>query len=155
MWGVLQPFRVVSGYHFRKQVPIGTYVADFVCHHAMLVIEVDGEQHENTRRNDQLRDDYMRARGYKVLRVLSTELMDNHQGVYALIAAMLANIRPSARRARAEVTPSPVPREAPSTLPLAGRVAEPGPSGPGAAREGGKLARDSKAESGTGATGGP
>ena len=62
MWLLLHPFRT-GGYHFRKQVAVGPYVADFVCHHARLVIEVDGEQHGKTERADAARDSYLHARG--------------------------------------------------------------------------------------------
>jgi very-short-patch-repair endonuclease len=121
MWRVLHPFRT-GGYHFRKQVAIGPYVADFVCHHAMLVIEVDGEQHARTQRNDELRDEYMQARGFKVLRIPSTALIDNHEGVYKLIAAALENVPP---RPRVPPSLAPLGPDGPSsaTLPARGRVA--------------------------------
>jgi very-short-patch-repair endonuclease len=124
MWRVLHPFRT-GGYHFRKQVAIGPYVTDFVCHHAMLVIEVDGEQHRRTLSNDELRDEYMQARGYKVLRVPSVALMDNHEGVYKLVAAALANAPPRERRARGTPSLAPLGPDGPSsaTLPARGRVA--------------------------------
>ena len=43
LWHELKTFRGHYGIHFRKQVPIGPYVADFAAHSARLVIEVDGE----------------------------------------------------------------------------------------------------------------
>ena len=42
LWQSLKTFRVLYGFHIRRQVPIGPYVADFACHAARLVIEIDG-----------------------------------------------------------------------------------------------------------------
>jgi very-short-patch-repair endonuclease len=98
MWALLRPFRE-RGYHFRKQVQIGSYVADFVCHHALLIIEVDGDQHGAplARSNDAVRDDYLNGRGYHILRVPSQELFGNERGVYALVEGALAKTPPRAR----------------------------------------------------------
>ncbi len=59
--------RKVAGYKFRRQVPIGPYFVDFLCNSARLVIEVDGTGHDVER--DDRRDSYMRARGYRVVRI--------------------------------------------------------------------------------------
>ena len=59
--------RKVGGYKFRRQVPVGHYVVDFLCNSAQLVIEVDGAGHE-VERDDQ-RDSYLTARGYRVVRI--------------------------------------------------------------------------------------
>ncbi len=69
LWRLLYPFRA-KGYHFRKQHRIGNYVADFACVHAGLIIEVDGHTHGDhiALTNDAVRDDYLRARGYVVVR---------------------------------------------------------------------------------------
>ena len=58
------------GYMFCRQKPIGDYIADFYCHKARLVVEVDGGQHftEDTASNDRVRDEYMRSLGLTVLR---------------------------------------------------------------------------------------
>src|SRR4051812_12238429 len=69
MWRLLHALRT-NGYHFRKQVKLGTYYVDFACLHAKLVIEVDGSTHgtDVARHNDALRDDYLKSRGFNVLR---------------------------------------------------------------------------------------
>jgi very-short-patch-repair endonuclease len=92
MWALLRAFRD-RGYHFRKQAQIGSYFADFVCHHALLIIEVDGDQHgvPVAQSNDAVRDDYLSGRGYRILRIPSTELFGNQDGVYALVESALAN----------------------------------------------------------------
>lgn len=88
LWRLLFPFRT-GGFHFRKQAVIGPYVVDFVCHHARLVIEVDGGQHwtaEGMGRDD-TSDLYLRRRGYDVIRISNLDVLGNSDGV----AQMLAN----------------------------------------------------------------
>ena len=130
MWRLLHTLRT-NGYHFRKQVKLGTYYADFACLHARLVIEVDGITHDTdiARHNDELRDDYLKSRGFTVLRVFANDVLDNPAGVGDMILAALADTPP---RHRGSPPPSPVPlgRSAPSftTLPATGE-ADAGASG--------------------------
>ena len=65
-----------DGLKFRRQVPIGRYVADFLCVEHRLIVELDGPPHENEeqRRHDAARDAWLRAQGYRVLR-LANELV--------------------------------------------------------------------------------
>ena len=44
MWRVLRMFKR-DGFHFRRQAPIGKYIADFACHSAKVIVELDGSQH--------------------------------------------------------------------------------------------------------------
>ena len=55
------------GTHFRRQVPLGSYVVDFACLRAKLVIEVDGSQHgqEEEMRRDAARTQWLESLGYK------------------------------------------------------------------------------------------
>jgi very-short-patch-repair endonuclease len=64
--------RQVAGCKFRRQVPIGPYFADFLCHSARLVIEVDGAGHEQER--DDRKDSFSRAQGYRVVRIPATDV---------------------------------------------------------------------------------
>ena len=59
--------RRLAGFKFRRQHPIGPYFADFACLSASLVVEVDGEFHEPEW--DQRKDQYLRARGFRVVRI--------------------------------------------------------------------------------------
>jgi very-short-patch-repair endonuclease len=81
------------GIHFRRQVPIGPYIVDFACLGRMLVIEIDGGQHLGSA-NDELRDRWLRERGYRVLRFWNHEALKNTEGVLAVIAAALGNGEP-------------------------------------------------------------
>ena len=113
LWRIIYGLRV-DGYHFRKQVQIGPCFVDFACIHAGLVIEVDGITHNTdlAQSNDAVRDDYLRGRGFTVLRFASEDVMHEPDGVFAAIAAVLQD-RP--RNHRGSPPPSP-------TLPARGRV---------------------------------
>ena len=71
------------GSHFRRQVPIGPYVADFACMAAFLIIEVDGSQHglEPIKVRDEERTRWFEREGYRVLRFWNNEITENIQGV--------------------------------------------------------------------------
>jgi very-short-patch-repair endonuclease len=90
LWRLLYPFRT-SGYHFRKQVQIERYVADFCCHHAKLVIEADGETHhlDGAQAYDAARDAYLCQRGYTVLRFSNDDILHAEEGVYLLVQQAL------------------------------------------------------------------
>src|SRR5882762_9682532 len=78
MWYRLRAHRF-DGYKFKRQVPVGPYVVDFACLGRKLVVEVDGGQHaENLR--DKARDDYLRTRGFRVLRFWNNDVLTNTQG---------------------------------------------------------------------------
>jgi very-short-patch-repair endonuclease len=79
MWNALRALKRL-GLHFRRQVPLGRYYADFACHHPRLVIEVDGPTHVSEA-YDAERDRFMRGEGYRVLRVTNEAVRDNLDGV--------------------------------------------------------------------------
>ena len=86
-----------GGLRFRRQHPIGPYVADFACVPARLVIEVDGATHctPDEIAHDQKRDAYLTRRQWRVLRVLNGDVYENHDGVFDAISAAIPP--PSAR----------------------------------------------------------
>ncbi|NOK61253.1 MAG: hypothetical protein GFH27_549305n22 [Chloroflexi bacterium AL-W] len=67
------------GYKFRRQHPIGPYIADFYSRAASLVVEVDGETHSSKEAQtyDRERDRYMRSLGLDVLRITNTDVYQN------------------------------------------------------------------------------
>ena len=75
---------------FRRQVPHGAYVADFLCFAAKLIVEVDGASHADSVEQDAVRTRYFEAQGYQNLRVWNHEVMENIEGVVAVIAARLS-----------------------------------------------------------------
>ena len=79
LWQLLR-HRRLEGFRFRRQVPIGPYVADFACLSARLVVELDGSQHFNSP-HDAKRDKWFAGDGYRVLRIWNSELNNNPAGV--------------------------------------------------------------------------
>ena len=70
----------------RRQVPIGAYVVDFYCAEASVVVEIDGESHEDRERYDERRTDWLRSRGLTVIRFNNVEVHENLEGVLSAIA---------------------------------------------------------------------
>ena len=87
LWEELRASKL--GAKFRRQQPIGAYVADFFCASARLVIEVDGEAHDrgNRPQRDNARDAMMQGKGYKVLRIAAVEVLKNLDNVLQPIRA--------------------------------------------------------------------
>ena len=67
LWRALRGRRVF-GLKFRRQHPVGPYVADFACVEARLLIEIDGYWHSVKKSADAERDRYLRAQGFDVVR---------------------------------------------------------------------------------------
>jgi adenine-specific DNA-methyltransferase len=84
----------LNGHRFRRQVPIGPYIADFVCLDAKLVIEVDGGQHSDNAANDARRTALMEAQGFRVIRFWNDEVLGNTDGVLDTIRLRLADPPP-------------------------------------------------------------
>ena len=79
------------GTHFRRQVPIGPYIADFACMAARLIVEVDGSQHGHDAgmQKDAKRTQWLEQQGYRVLRFWNNEVTRNIKGVLEAIHAEL------------------------------------------------------------------
>ena len=110
LWSELRDHRL-NGAGFRRQVPIGNYIADFICHAAKLVIELDGGQHFSDRSEaaDAARSAVIEAKGFQVLRFSNHDVMTNRAGVLETIAAAIA--------ARAPTLALPRKREREENLP--------------------------------------
>jgi len=85
LWWHLRHTLSLTGSHFRRQVQIGPYVADFVSHRLKLVIEVDGGQHAMQLVQDRARTQRLELDGYRVLRFWNNEVLSNIEGVLAEI----------------------------------------------------------------------
>ena len=71
----------LGGRKFRRQQPIGPYIADFACMPEKLLVELDGGGHAERETLDRKRDEFLRRKGYRVLRFWNTEVFENLQGV--------------------------------------------------------------------------
>ena len=78
----------LNGHKFRRQSVIGTYIADFLCPQRALIVEVDGDTHDEGK--DRLRDDALAHLGYRVLRITNDDVMTNMDGVLTMITNALA-----------------------------------------------------------------
>jgi len=83
------------GHKFKRQVPIGPYIADFVCLERKLIIEADGGQHATRITHDEMRDAYLQKRGYCVLRFWNDEVLNNQEGVLSVIVEALRHPSPA------------------------------------------------------------
>ena len=80
LWQHLRANRL-GGFHFRRQQIIDGFIVDFYCHATRLVVELDGDVHDEQAEYDAGRDRALRARGLRVLRFRNTELARNLDGV--------------------------------------------------------------------------
>ncbi|BAB73222.1 endonuclease domain-containing protein [Anabaena sp. FACHB-709] len=85
LWQHLRGNRL-NGLHFRRQQIIDGFIADFYCHAARLVIEVDGKIHELQAEYDAERDRVLLARGLRLLRVKNEEVVQEIDQVLMLIS---------------------------------------------------------------------
>jgi very-short-patch-repair endonuclease len=87
LWNRLRN-RQIDGHKFVRQEPIKGYVCDFVCRERLLVIEVDGGQHNDSTK-DAVRDQRLTNDGYKVLRFWNNDVLGNLDGVLITIQSAL------------------------------------------------------------------
>ena len=103
LWYALRDRRF-ENFKFRRQVPIGKYIADFVCQDCKLIVEVDGSQHEGSE-HDRERDAWLASVGYRVLRFWNIDTFKALDGTLLAILDALNETPHPSRAARA--TPSP------------------------------------------------
>ncbi|WP_293225666.1 endonuclease domain-containing protein [Ottowia sp.] len=77
------------GVKFRRQHPLGGYIADFACLAPMLIVELDGSQHADQLAYDARRNEFFEARGFAVLRFAADAPFTNLDGVLHVILAQL------------------------------------------------------------------
>ena len=90
MWDMLRDLRPL-GARFRRETPIGPYIADFAWLSARIVIEVDGDTHESEhgRRHDLQRDAFMKTHGFTVLRFDNLQVIDAPDYVFSTLQSHL------------------------------------------------------------------
>jgi very-short-patch-repair endonuclease len=103
IWQILRSHQM-KGRKFRRQVPIGRWIADFVCHEARLIVEIDGGQHDRSSPQEAERSGFLQNQGYRVLRFWNNEVLANLEGVHATIADELGRSSPPPK-------PSPIKGE--------------------------------------------
>ncbi|HWA22199.1 MAG TPA: DUF559 domain-containing protein [Caulobacterales bacterium] len=92
--------RNATGNKFRRQHPIGPYIADFACALAKVVVEVDGATHRTAEElaHDARRTAFMKTEGWCVVRVTNLDVYENMDGVWRAIMAALPPPSAASRR---------------------------------------------------------
>ena len=85
LWYALRDRRMQT-LKFRRQAPVGFYIVDFVCIAHRLVVEADGSQHTESKR-DAVRDEWLTREGYKILRFGNRDILTARESVLETIAA--------------------------------------------------------------------
>jgi very-short-patch-repair endonuclease len=88
LWFALRD-RQLDGAKFRRQMPVGSYIVDFVCVDRKLIIELDGGQHTGTAAYDDRRTRSLARRGYRVVRFWNNDVIENLDGVLSTIQQAL------------------------------------------------------------------
>jgi very-short-patch-repair endonuclease len=123
LWECLRDRRL-NNFKFRRQHNIGWYIADFYCHEARLVIELDGGVHQTQTDRDRDRDAWMQSQNLRVLRLTNEQVLENLEAVLQVILnALTPNPSPQAEGSRTSSpnplspSPNPLPRERASGSP--------------------------------------
>jgi len=87
--------RQTEGYRFRRQVPLGPFIADFVCREAKLIVEIDGGQHGPMSEQEAYRTRFLESQGCRLLRFWNNEVLENLDGVQTVIAQGLRRVTPT------------------------------------------------------------
>jgi very-short-patch-repair endonuclease len=109
LWLLLRGKRL-NGWKFKRQVPLGGYIVDFVCFEARLIVEADGSQHADNS-HDVRRDEWLRAHGFTLLRFWNHDILTNPGGVLSAILDALTSARTAIEAARSL---SPLPNPSPT-----------------------------------------
>lgn len=101
LWGRLRNKQLAS-VRFRRQQPIGPYIADFFCSAARLIIELDGGQHgaELQEKRDAARTQWLTERGYRVMRFANEDFLREPDVVMEAISRAVFELCPSPNRLR-------------------------------------------------------
>jgi very-short-patch-repair endonuclease len=104
LWFALKDRRFAA-FKFRRQVPVGPYIADFLCFELRLILEVDGGQHAKSVR-DAERDNWLAQNEFRVVRFWNNDVLQNLEGVLTSLAGELDRTPHPSSRSR-ETPPSP------------------------------------------------
>ena len=105
LWSLLRR-KQLAGFRFRRQVPLGPFVADFACYSARLVIEVDGGQHGVRVDHDERRTKWLEQFGWRVLRFWNEDVLREPENVIEMIRLALIESPP---QPSADPPPQPSP----------------------------------------------
>ena len=87
LWYHLRANRL--GFKFKRQVPIGCYIIDFVCMEKRLIIELDGGQHLDNEVYDTKRTHWLNNQGFQVLRFWNNDVLKQTESIIEMILCTL------------------------------------------------------------------
>jgi very-short-patch-repair endonuclease len=92
LWSLLRDRRLITR-KFRRQHPIGPWVADFACPAIQLVIEVDGPSHDDPDQQawDAMKEEYLHLNGWRILRIKNSDIYQAFGEVEALIISEIGD----------------------------------------------------------------
>ena len=93
LWQILRGCKL-DGSKWRRQQPIGPFIADFVCQEHRLIVEADGGQHSENAA-DRHRTMFLSEKGYRVLPFWNNDIVGNVEGVITIIAEALSAPHPA------------------------------------------------------------
>jgi very-short-patch-repair endonuclease len=108
LWKLLRNRRVADA-KFRRQHPMGRYILDFYCAEKNLCIELDGGQHGEALGYDHRRDEWLRAKGMRVLRFWNNQMLTETEAVLEVIYQNLLAADLASTLTPTSGTPSPSP----------------------------------------------
>ena len=91
LWNLIRS-RQLLGYKFRRQVPVGKYIADFACLERKLVIELDGGQHQEQTDYDNQRTRWLESQGFRVIRFWNNQVLEETDAVQDAILLALQEV---------------------------------------------------------------
>jgi very-short-patch-repair endonuclease len=96
LWELLRD-RQILHLKFRRQCPLNRYIADFCCKDPRIIVELDGEVHDDLAQqaHDENRDHYLRSLNYAVLRFRNRQVFEEPATVIATIARTALQLQPS------------------------------------------------------------
>jgi very-short-patch-repair endonuclease len=109
LWSRLRN-RQLCNLKFRRQVPRGKFIADFLCDEAMLILEIDGSQHDVSPNKDEMRSAYLESLGYLVMRFRNYDVLQNTDRVLDHVCA----VAEQRRKASSSALRAPSPHHADS-----------------------------------------
>ncbi len=92
--------RQVDGFKFRRQVWLDSFVADFYCAEAKLVVEADGGQHDEGHDADTRRSAILREKGFRIVRFWNNDVTENIEGAIEMVRSALGELPSPSRGER-------------------------------------------------------
>ncbi|MCL2331227.1 MAG: tRNA (adenosine(37)-N6)-threonylcarbamoyltransferase complex dimerization subunit type 1 TsaB [Proteobacteria bacterium] len=82
----------LGGFIFRRQRQIDNkYIADFICYEKKLIVEIDGSQHYENKKNDSIRTEYLQQFGFNIVRFWNWDINKNLNGCLEIVLDILTN----------------------------------------------------------------